>query len=133
MARLAKLDYEEQTRRDRELHDKIMAERAEERYRKHYSECADILGDVLDFSSKICEYRELTNRLLPQKLHREWTALFLAAKPMFEVAEVAVAEEPEPTPEQILEEERQQLLDEGDFTEYRVRTLALVLKIRFCM
>ena len=62
MARLARLSYEEQTKRDREQHDKIMGERAEERYRKHYSMCAEILGDMLDFSSKVTEYRELTNR-----------------------------------------------------------------------
>ena len=57
---------------------------------------------------------------MPQKLYREWTALFCSGQPIFEVAEVPVLEEQEPSPEQILEEERQQLLDEGDFSEYRV-------------
>lgn len=60
MARLAKIEYQEQTEKDRELHNKIMAERAEEKYRKHYDYCADILNDIIDFSCKVAEYRELT-------------------------------------------------------------------------
>ena len=50
---------------------------------------------------------------------REWTALFTSGNPLYE-PEAEEAEEMTPTPEQILEEERQQLLDEGDFNEYRV-------------
>lgn len=62
MARLAKLEYEEQTRKDKELHDKIAAERAEAKYRKHYEICQDVVGQILDFSGKVAEYRELTNK-----------------------------------------------------------------------
>ena len=62
-------------------------------------------------------------RLVPAKLYREWTALFTAGQPLYEVAEVSAVDEQEPTPEQILEEERQQLLDEGDFSEYRVSSV----------
>jgi len=49
---------------------------------------------------------------------REWKALFVSGQPLFEQA--PPVESTEPTPEQILEEERQQLLDEGDFMEYKV-------------
>ena len=38
--------------------------------------------------------------------------------PLYE--ETAVAEVTDPTPGQVLEEDRQQLLDEGDFMEYKV-------------
>ncbi len=62
MARLARLEYIEQTQKDQELHNQIMAQRAEERYHKHYQQCGEVLGDILDFSTKIAEYRELTNR-----------------------------------------------------------------------
>ena len=62
MARLAKLEYIEQTEKDRELHDKIAAERAEDRYRKHYTICMDELLSIVDFSTKTGEYRELTNK-----------------------------------------------------------------------
>ena len=48
---------------------------------------------------------------------RDWTALFVSGCPLYETAPV---DSGEPTPEQILEEERQMLLDEGDFIEYKV-------------
>ena len=57
--------------------------------------------------------------LLPPKLMREWTVLFTEGKPLFEPA--PPVESTEPTPEQILEQERQALLDETDFMEYKVR------------
>ena len=59
-------------------------------------------------------------RLVPQKLYREWKALFEEGHPLYDQAPVTITEVTEPTPEQILEEERQKLLDEGDFNEYRV-------------
>lgn len=52
---------------------------------------------------------------------RDWTALFISGKPLYEQA--PPPESTEPSPEQILEEERQALLDEGDFSEYKVRVL----------
>ncbi len=60
-------------------------------------------------------------RLLPAKVVREWTSLFVSGKPLYteEPAE-ATSSSQEPSPEQLLEEERQLLLDEGDFDEYRV-------------
>ncbi len=60
LARLAKLEYIEQIKRDKEIHDKIAKERAEAKYRKHYNTCYDILMDIIDFSCKVGKYRELT-------------------------------------------------------------------------
>ena len=62
MVRLAKLEYIEQTQKDQELHHRIMAEKAQARYRKHYDMCGNVLSDVVDFSTKVAEYRELTNK-----------------------------------------------------------------------
>ena len=62
MARLAKLEYIEQTKKDQELHDKITAERAEAKYKKHYEMCSEIMDNMVDFTTKIGEYRELTNK-----------------------------------------------------------------------
>lgn len=62
MARLAKLEYEEQIRKDQELHDKLAAERAEAKYRRHYDSCQEFLLSMVDFSCKVAEYRELTNK-----------------------------------------------------------------------
>ena len=62
LARLAKLEYIEQTKRDKELHDRIAKERTEAKYRKHYNTCYDILNDVVDFTCKVGKYRELTGK-----------------------------------------------------------------------
>ena len=53
LARLAKLDYVEQTKRDQELHAKIAAERAEAKYARHYEMCAEILSEIVDVSCKV--------------------------------------------------------------------------------
>ena len=53
---------------------------------------------------------------------REWTELFVAGQPLYENSPEVLAIDEEPSPEKILEQERQALLDEGDFTEYRVRS-----------
>lgn len=58
--------------------------------------------------------------LVPAKLMREWRAQFEAGIPLYEKKEVV--EEAEVTAQQVLEEERQNLLDEGDFMEYKVHT-----------
>lgn len=64
MARLAELEYAEQKKRDKELHDRLLAEHSNERYQRHYNMCAEILGAMVDFSSKVGEYRVLTNRFV---------------------------------------------------------------------
>ncbi|XP_072172673.1 sperm flagellar protein 2-like [Diadema setosum] len=120
MARQAKLEYIEQTQRDKELHDRIAQERAEARYQRHFDHCKSILMDIVDFSCKVGKYRELTNRLLPPKLMREWTLLFTSGQPLYEQVEEEEFVEPEVlTEEHVMEEERQKLLDEGDFLEYK--------------
>ena len=62
MAKLAKEQYEQQALMDKELHDKIAAERAENKYRKHYDMCMGVVGQIVDFTCKVAEYRELTNK-----------------------------------------------------------------------
>ena len=141
MARLAKIEYSNQSQLDLELHERVMADKAAERYRKHYDFCAEVLGGMLDFATRVIEYRELTNRLVPQKLYREWSLLFVDGQPLFEVTQLPHKDPQEPTPEQILEEERQRLLDEGDFSEYRVtdtqflsfRTIVVVVSCVFVL
>ena len=44
LARQAKLEYIEEAKKDKQLHDKIARERAEARYSKHYGLCGQILG-----------------------------------------------------------------------------------------
>ncbi|XP_076462790.1 sperm flagellar protein 2-like isoform X2 [Babylonia areolata] len=116
LARQEKEERKEELQHEQELHDRIAAERAELRYRRHYDSCYDIVAQVVDFSCKVAEYRQLTENLIPAKLMRDWTAMFVSGYPLYEAVPV---DSGEPTPEQILEEERQMLLDEGDFMEYK--------------
>ena len=60
MTRLAKLEYAEQTQRDRELHEQLVAEQERAQYQKHYDMCMQTLNHIVDFSCKVAEYRELT-------------------------------------------------------------------------
>ena len=62
MARLVKMEYLEQTQKDHQLHNEIAANRAQQRYNKHYAMCMDVLLSIVDFATKVGEYRELTNR-----------------------------------------------------------------------
>ncbi|XP_022100241.1 sperm flagellar protein 2-like isoform X2 [Acanthaster planci] len=120
LARLAKLEYIEQTKQDKELHDKIAQERAEAKYLKRYNICQDILLDLVDLSCKVGKYRELTEKQLPAKLMREWKMLFSTGQPLYEKPIEGQGEEPvESAEDQLVEKERQALLDEGDFLEYR--------------
>lgn len=59
----------------------------------------------------------VTVSLIPNKLMREWQLLFTSGLPLFEHVEQEIQEL---SPEKVLEEERQQMLDEGDFLEYKV-------------
>lgn len=48
-----------QLRQAKELHDKLQAKKAEERYKKHYTLCRDVLLQILDLATRIGEYKEL--------------------------------------------------------------------------
>ena len=67
---------------------------------------------------------------------REWKELFISGQPLYEQADAdalaAAAGDGEPSPQAILEEERQRLLDEGDFNEYRVNNCNTAWFIDLC-
>ncbi|EDV23473.1 uncharacterized protein TRIADDRAFT_58131 [Trichoplax adhaerens] len=119
-AELARLQYQEELKKEKALHQQILNERAERKYQKHYSMCMEIMNQIVDFSVRIGQYRELTENKLPSKLLSEWKTLFTVGIPLFddqpEAEEDDKAEEADVT--NILHEERQALLDEADFMEY---------------
>ncbi|KAK1176110.1 sperm flagellar protein 2 isoform X1 [Acipenser oxyrinchus oxyrinchus] len=121
LAKQEKIDYMEQTRKEIELHDAIAAEYAEARYRKHFDICQDVLNQIIDLVTKAGEYRELTHNLLPAKLMREWKELFYNGKPLYEKASVDPIPS-EPNPEQLLELEKLQILDDQDYEEFQTMT-----------
>ncbi|KAM3939260.1 sperm flagellar protein 2 [Leptodactylus fuscus] len=109
----AKLDREEEIRKVQELYDQIAAERAETRYKKHYSTCQAVVRQIVDLVTKIGEYRQLTNRLIPGKLMREWLEIFYKGLPLYEEASI------DPPPSEL---EKENLLDEKDYEEYKAMT-----------
>ncbi|XP_074612593.1 sperm flagellar protein 2-like [Acropora palmata] len=114
----ARIEYAEETRKAQELQDKIKAEIAEAKYNKHYGICWEILSQIVDFSCKVGEYRELTEERIPPKMFREWKALFLEGIPIYqdepiEESSTDLAKQKE------IEREKEELMDEGDFLEYK--------------
>ena len=129
LARLAKLEYFEQAKKDKEFHDLIAADRAEAKYKRHYETCYEMVGQIFDFACKVSEYRELTDDLIPPKLWRDWLSLFRAGKPIFEEpkSEQELKEKGFKEIEKIfnsdfvkMDEDKIKLLDQCDFDEYKV-------------
>ncbi|XP_042306928.1 sperm flagellar protein 2 isoform X8 [Sceloporus undulatus] len=119
LAEQEKIELEEQALKEKQLHAKLAAERAEERYKKHFAISWEVVEQIIDLVTKIGEYRTLTNNLIPAKLMRDWKELFLKGKPIYEQAEIDPLPT-EPTPEQTVELDKMDLLDEKDYDEYKV-------------
>ncbi|XP_045141275.1 sperm flagellar protein 2 [Echinops telfairi] len=118
LAKQAKIDFEEQALREKAIHEQIAAERAQARYQKHYSLCAEVLDHILDLSTKVADYRMLTNNLIPQKLMKDWKELFFHGKPIYEqprVKDISASS----YKEQDVELEKQDVLDGQDYEEYK--------------
>ncbi|XP_015508822.1 sperm flagellar protein 2 isoform X2 [Parus major] len=121
LAKQETIDNEEQITREREHHMKIAAERAQARYKKHYSICWEMIDQIIDLSTKIGEYRQLTNNRVPLKLLLDWKELFLNGKPIYEQASIQPLPD-KPSPEQLVELNKMSLLDEKDYGEYKSMT-----------
>ncbi|TKC50346.1 hypothetical protein EI555_002007, partial [Monodon monoceros] len=121
LARQAKIDFEEQALRVKEIHEQIAVERVQARYRKHYSICAEILDQILDLSTKVADYRMLTNNLIPYKLVHDWKELFFNGKPIYEQASLKHLPS-KLSAEQLIELEKRDLLDNNDYEDYKVST-----------
>ncbi|XP_071281661.1 sperm flagellar protein 2 isoform X1 [Agelaius tricolor] len=121
LAKQETIDNEEQITRERKYHEKIAAERAQARYKKHYSMCWEMIDQIIDISTKVGEYRQLTNNRVPLKLMLDWKELFLKGKPIYEQASIQPLSD-EPSPEQLVELNKISLLDEKDYGEYKHMT-----------
>ncbi|XP_034855047.1 sperm flagellar protein 2-like [Mirounga leonina] len=118
LARQAKIDFEEQAIREKEIHEQIAVERAQARYKKHYTICAEILDQILDLSTKVADYRMLTNNMIPYKLMYDWKELFFNGKPIYEQASIKHLPA-KPSAEQLTELDKRDLLDSNDYEEYK--------------
>uniref|UniRef100_A0A8C6NEU6 Uncharacterized protein n=1 Tax=Melopsittacus undulatus TaxID=13146 RepID=A0A8C6NEU6_MELUD len=121
LAKQEKIDYEEQIIKEREHHEKIAAERAQARYKKHYSICWEVVNQIIDLSTQAGEYRLLTNNRIPLKLMLDWKELFFKGKLIYEQASIQPLPS-EPHPEQPLDLNKLNLLDEKDYSEYKNMT-----------
>ncbi|VDM01225.1 unnamed protein product [Schistocephalus solidus] len=132
-----KLEREEEAR---EIAEKIKNEREQrrvEKYTRHLHQIrVEIVLPIVDFATKIAEYREMTGRLIPISLFRQWRKLLLTGKPLFPESHRADREmgKTNETPAQrensadVLED-RETLLDEQDLQDYTVLQLRLVIII----
>lgn len=120
---MAKLDYLDQARKDKELHDLIAADRAEAKYKKHYELCYDVMLQIFDFSYKVAEYRELTDNFIPPKVWRDWVSMFRAGKPLdHEEKDLTNLKDLDiifNADTATMDDETHQILDEYDFKEYK--------------
>ncbi|XP_061213938.1 sperm flagellar protein 2 isoform X7 [Neopsephotus bourkii] len=121
LAKQEKIDYEEQIIKEREHHEKIAAERAQARYKKHYSICWEVVNQIIDLSTQVGKYRLLTNNRIPLKLMLDWKELFFKGKLIYKQASIQPMPS-EPHPEQLLHLNKLNLLDEKDFSEYKNMT-----------
>ncbi|XP_077616298.1 sperm flagellar protein 2 [Crocuta crocuta] len=118
LAKQAKIDFEEQAIREKEIHEQIAAERAQARYKKHYTMCAEILDQILDLSTKVADYRMLTDNVIPYKVMHDWKELFFNEKPIYQQASIKHLPA-KPSAEQLIEVEKRDLLDSNDYEEYK--------------
>ncbi|KAL2779801.1 sperm flagellar protein 2 isoform 2 [Daubentonia madagascariensis] len=121
LAKQAKVDFEEQILREKKIREQIAVERAQALYKKHYSICAEIFDQILDLSTKVADYRMLTNNMIPHKLMHDWKELFFNGKPIYEQASIKPLPA-NPSTEQLIELEKRDLLDRNDYEEYKVHT-----------
>ncbi|NXJ36414.1 SPEF2 protein, partial [Ciconia maguari] len=121
VAKQEKIYCEEQVIKEREHHEKIAVERAQARYKKHYSICWEVIDQIIDLSTKVGEYRLLTNNRIPLKLMLDWKEFFFNGKPIYEQASIQPLPK-EPSPEQLVELNKMNLLDEKDYGEYKSMT-----------
>jgi len=139
---LAKYEYLEQAKKDKEFHDLIAADRAEAKYKKHYEICSEVVNQIFEFSCKVADYRELTDDLIPPKIWRDWLNLFREGKPLYQEIPKSVNETKGGikdfeklfnTDVVAMDESKIKLLDECDFQEYKVLILFYVIFSLKCL
>ncbi|XP_066514487.1 sperm flagellar protein 2-like isoform X1 [Hoplias malabaricus] len=115
----ARLERQEEICKESELHFRLAAERAHAKHQKHLNICREILEQIVDLATKSGEYRMLMANVIPLKLQREWKELYFTGKPLYEVSERELGTEPaEPSPEQAVELEKLNILNQQDYNEY---------------
>ncbi|XP_037337699.2 sperm flagellar protein 2 [Pungitius pungitius] len=116
LAQQAKLDRAEEIRKELEFCNRIAAERAQGRHKKHFKICKDILEQIVDLATKVGEYRLHTGNLIPAKPMREWKELLFSGLPLYEP--ITCQEPGFPAPLDPVELKKQEILQKQDYDEY---------------
>uniref|UniRef100_A0A3B4THJ8 Sperm flagellar 2 n=1 Tax=Seriola dumerili TaxID=41447 RepID=A0A3B4THJ8_SERDU len=118
LAQQAKLDRTEEIKKELEFFNRIAAERAQSRHKKHFNSCKDIVEQIVDLATKVGEYRLLTANLIPEKLMREWKELLFRGLPLYEPVKGQQAGFEFSTPLDPVELKKQEILNNQDYDEY---------------
>ncbi|XP_058493241.1 sperm flagellar protein 2 isoform X1 [Solea solea] len=118
LAQQVKLDHADEIRKEFEFFNKIVAERAQRKYQKHYNSCKDIVEQMLDLATKIGEFRLITENLIPEKLMREWKELYLSGFPLYEPIKDPLPGLESSTPVDPVDVKKQELLNNQEYDEY---------------
>ncbi|XP_038559482.1 LOW QUALITY PROTEIN: sperm flagellar protein 2 [Micropterus salmoides] len=118
LAQQAKLEGAEEIRKELEFCNRIAAERAQRRYKKHFTSCKDILEQIVDLATKVGEYRLLTGNLIPEKPMREWKELLFSGLPLYEPIKGQQPGFEFSTPLDPVELKKQEILKNQDYDEY---------------
>ncbi|XP_072903942.1 sperm flagellar protein 2 isoform X2 [Hemitrygon akajei] len=121
LARQERVEQGERMEQEREVHEQLMVERAERRYRKHYRLCQEVVTHILDLVTKVAEYRELCVGLIPNKLMREWKELFFTEMPIYEQRAAQLEASGESAVDSI-EQAKMHLLNSQDYEDYQLMT-----------
>ncbi|KAF3851301.1 hypothetical protein F7725_013073 [Dissostichus mawsoni] len=120
LAQQAKLDRAEDILKEREFCKRNAAERAQSRYKKHFKSCKDILEQIVDLTTKVGEYRQLTENQIPEKSMREWKELLFNGLPLYEPINCQQPEIEFTPPLDPVELEKQEILNNQDYDEYTI-------------
>uniref|UniRef100_A0A8C6TAP6 Calponin-homology (CH) domain-containing protein n=1 Tax=Neogobius melanostomus TaxID=47308 RepID=A0A8C6TAP6_9GOBI len=103
-------DFQEALEREAlDLCKRFTAEQKQHRYMKHFNSCKEIMGQIVDLSTKAGDYLKLTGSLIPRKQMSEWKELLFSGLPLYETAH-------EEENNELL---KQDILNKHDYQEYK--------------
>uniref|UniRef100_A0A3B3CI04 Sperm flagellar 2 n=1 Tax=Oryzias melastigma TaxID=30732 RepID=A0A3B3CI04_ORYME len=84
LAQQEKVAREEEIRKDVELCTRISAEQSQNKRKKYFNHCKELLNQIVDLATKVGDYRQLTENTIPEQTMRDWKELFLKGLPLYE-------------------------------------------------
>ncbi|XP_068422799.1 sperm flagellar protein 2 [Clinocottus analis] len=119
LAQQAIVDRAEEISKELESCNRIAAEQAQARFKKHSQTCRDILDQMVDLATKVGEYRLHTGNLIPEKPMREWKELLFSGLPLYEPVKCQQPKSELSAPLlDPVELKKQEILKSQDYEEY---------------